>query len=342
MVRANTMVSPGSDAAVIRVKSDSIPGAGNSKDRNGSFPEKILAISVDCNAVQVYLNPYEGAKAAVAECARNLACSGAAPIGTTDNLNFGNPHNPELFWQLKESVRGLAEGCEKFNAPVTGGNVSLYNQNPEGAVDPTPTVAMVGLIEDESHVTTQWFKDEGDAVILLGEAVDDADSLRGLGGSAYLQVLHDVKSGVPPRCDLEAERTLGTTLLGLIHSGLVKSAHDCAEGGLAVALAECCFSELTGRNTPRMMGAEIDLAEITDTRLDALLFGEVMGRIIFTTSELDAVKAVERARLMGVPARRIGMVGGDELKIKTHAGDCACKVAGLHDLWWNAIGNAMT
>ena len=339
MVRANTMVNPGSDAAVIRVKSDSIPGGD---DRNGSFPEKILAISVDCNAVHVYLDPYEGAKAAVAECARNLACSGAVPVGTTDNLNFGNPHNPELFWQLKESVRGLAEGCVAFNAPVTGGNVSLYNQNPEGAVDPTPTVAMVGLIEDESHVTTQWFKDEGDAVILLGETVDDADPLRGLGGSAYLQVLHDVKSGVPPRCDLEAERTLGTTLLGLIQSGLVKSAHDCAEGGLAVAVAECCFSELTARNTPRMMGAEIDLAEFADARLDALLFGESMGRVIITTTELDAVKAVERARLMGVPARRIGTVGGDELKLKTPTGDCACKVAGLHDLWWNAIGNAMT
>jgi phosphoribosylformylglycinamidine synthase len=339
MVRANTMVNPGSDAAVIRVKADSIPGGD---DRNGSFPEKILAISVDCNAVHVYLDPYEGAKAAVAECARNLACSGATPIGTTDNLNFGNPHNPELFWQLKESVRGLAEGCEKFNAPVTGGNVSLYNQNPEGAVDPTPTVAMVGLIEDESHVTTQWFKDEGDAVVLLGEPVDDADPLQGLGGSAYLQVCHDTKNGVPPRCDLEAERTLGTTLLGLIQSGLVQSAHDCAEGGLAVAVAECCFSELTARNTPRMMGAEIDLAEFADHRLDALLFGEAMGRIIITTSELDAVKAVGRARLMGVPARRIGTVGGDELKIKTHAGELACKVAGLHDLWWNAIGNAMT
>ena len=195
--------------------------------------------------MQVYLDPFEGAKAAVAECARNLACSGAVPIGTTDNLNFGNPHNPELFWQLKESVRGLAEGCEVFNAPVTGGNVSLYNQNPDGAVDPTPTVAMVGLIDEESHVTTQWFKDEGDAIILLGEPVDADDPLQGLGGSAYLQVMHAKKTGTPPRCDLPAERTLGTTLLGLIQSGLVKSAHDCAEGGLAVALAESCISNLS-------------------------------------------------------------------------------------------------
>ncbi len=338
MVRNNTIVNPGSDAAVVRVKADSIPGGDN---RNGDFPEKILAISVDCNAVQVYLDPFEGAKAAVAECARNLACSGATPIGTTDNLNFGNPHNPELFWQLKESVRGLAEGCEAFNAPVTGGNVSLYNQNPDGAVDPTPTVAMVGLIEDESHVTTQWFKDEGDAVILLGEPVDADDSLQSLGGSAYLQVMHTQKIGTPPRCDLPSERMLDTTLLGLIQSELVKSAHDCAEGGLAVALAESCISNYEGRNTSRLLGAEIDLSEFKDFRLDALLFGEANGRVLISTSELDAVKTVERAKLMGVTAERIGTVGGETLKIKSTTGEHTWEVSGLHDLWWNSIGKAM-
>ncbi len=341
MVRANTMVNPGSDAAVIRIKGDSIPGGDN---RNGDFPEKILALSVDCNATHVYLDPFEGAKAAVAECARNLACSGATPIGSTDNLNFGNPHNPELFWQLKESVRGLAEGCAAFDAPVTGGNVSLYNQNPEGAIDPTPTMAMVGLIEDAAHVTTQWFKDDGDVIILLGEPVDAEDPLQGLGGSAYLQVLHEQKNGTPPRCDLEIERTLGTTLLGLIQSGLVKSAHDCAEGGLAVAVAECCFSELEGRNTPRFVGADLDLEAIEGERLDALLFGETLGRVVITTSELNSVKAIERAKLMGVPARAIGVVGGEKgaaLKIKSTAGEWSWEVAGLHDRWWNAIDNAM-
>jgi len=344
MVRANTMVNPGSDAAVIRIKADSIPGAGNSKDGNGEFPEKLLALAVDCNATHVYLDPFEGAKAAVAECARNLACSGATPIGSTDNLNFGNPHNPELFWQLKESVRGLAEGCAVFDAPVTGGNVSLYNQNPEGAIDPTPTMAMVGLIEDAAHVTTQWFKDECDAIILLGEPLDAEDVLHGLGGSAFLQVLHDQKTGTPSRCNLETERTLGTTLLGLIQSGLVKGAHDCAEGGLAVALAECCFSELEGRNTPRFIGAEIDLSKLKSERLDALLFGETLGRVVITTSELDSVKAIERAKLMGVPARRIGTVGevkGAALKIKSTTGEWSWEVARLHDLWWNSIDNAM-
>ncbi|MEC8927616.1 MAG: phosphoribosylformylglycinamidine synthase subunit PurL [Verrucomicrobiota bacterium] len=365
MVRNNTMVNPGSDAAVIRVKGDSLPGGD---DRNGDFPEKILAISVDCNAGQVYLDPFEGAKAAVAECARNLACSGAVPLGTTDNLNFGNPHNPELFWQLKEAVRGLAAGCEVFNAPVTGGNVSLYNQNPEGAIDPTPTVAMVGLIEDAAYVTTQWFKDEGDAIILLGAPVAE-DALQGLGGSAFLQVMHDEKNGLPPRCDLEAERTLGTTLVGLIQSGLVKSAHDCAEGGLAVALAEGCISNYTGRNTSTLVGADVNLTtsagaaishpcldgngdlcggavsspdELSrEPRLDALLFGEANGRVVISTAELDAVKAVERARLLGVPAVRIGTVGGDALKIKTPAGEHTWGLSGLHDLWWNSIANAM-
>jgi len=337
MVRANTMVNPGSDAAVIRIKADSVPGG----DQEREFPEKLIALAVDCNATHVYLDAYEGSKAVVAECARNLACSGATPIGTTDNLNFGNPHNPEIFWQLKESVRGLAEGCLVFDAPVTGGNVSLYNQNPEGAIDPTPTVAMVGLIEDEEHVTTQWFKDKGDAVILLGEPVDRGDTLQGLGGSAYLQVIHGQKNGRPPICDLGIERTLGTTLLGLIQSGLVKSAHDCAEGGLAVALAESCFSELHGRNTPCFLGADVDLSDIEGIRGDALLFGELRGRIIISTSDIESLKAVERAKLMGVPARRIGTVGGAQLKIKSAYGEYAWEIAGLHDLWWNSIDNAM-
>mgnify|MGYP001497250877 FL=1 len=337
MVRANTMVNPGSDAAVIRIKADSVPGGDDRED----FPEKLVALAVDCNASHVYLDPYEGSKAAVAECARNLACSGATPIGTTDNLNFGNPHNPELFWQLKESVRGLAEGCTAFDAPVTGGNVSLYNQNPDGAIDPTPTVAMAGLVEEERHVTTQWFKEEGDAVILLGEPADTEDALQGLGGSAYLQVVHEAKTGQPPRCNLEIERTLGTTLLGLIQSDLVKSAHDCSEGGLAVALAECTFSDLEARNTPRFLGAEIDLSTVENVRLDALLFGEIHGRVVITTSELDAVKAVERAKLLGVPAQRIGTVGGKQLKLRTSTGEHHWEVVGLHDLWWNSIGNAM-
>jgi phosphoribosylformylglycinamidine synthase len=298
-------------------------------------------LTVDCNGVYVYLDPYEGGKAAVAEACRNLACSGAVPLGATDNLNMANPHNPELFWQMRESVRGLADGCRAFNAPVTGGNCSLYNQNPDGPIDPTPTVAVVGLVEQPEYVTTQWFKDEGDAIILLGAIVDASDPLLGLGGSAYLQVVHGQKNGSPPRCDLETARTLHTTLLGLIQSGLVKSAHDGSDGGLAVCLAEGCISQLIARETPRLIGAQVDLSAYKDIRLDALLFGETQSRVVITCAPRDAHKVVERAKLMGVPAAAIGKVGGQELVLKTPAGEFKTPVAGLHDAWWNAIARAM-
>jgi phosphoribosylformylglycinamidine synthase subunit PurL len=278
-------------------------------------------------------------------------------------LNYGNPFKPELFWQLKESVRGLADACQAFNAPVTGGNCSLYNQSPAGPIDPTPTVAMVGLIEKPEHITTQWFKDEGDAVILLGEPVDTDDPLLGLGGSAWLQALHGKKTGTPPRCDLEQARTLHTTLLGLIQSGLIKSAHDCSEGGLAVCLAESCISQLVARGTPRLMGATVDLSAVAaprqsaadsseekkaalsrDTatlRLDALLFGETQSRVVITCQPLDAVKVVERAKLLGVPAVPIGRVGGEQLAIKAGTSEVSVPVTELHDRWWNAIARAM-
>lgn len=406
-VRDGSVVLPGSDAAVIRIKADSIPILGSARapraavdasstapsappreesTRDGarsaddgassaapeagalpenSFPEKLIAMTVDCNGGYVYLDPYEGAKAAVAEACRNLACSGAIPLGATDNLNMPSPLKPELFWQIKESVRGLAEGCKAFNAPVTGGNCSLYNQSPAGPIDPTPTISVVGLIEKLEHVTTQWFKDEGDAIILLGDAVE-ATPLQGFGGSAYLQVIHGQKNGSPPRCDLEVAKTLHTTLLGLIQSGLVKSAHDCSEGGLAVALAESCISQLIARDTPRLIGATIDLSAVAapresaanqdqpapgqsaalsrdaaTMRLDALLFGETQSRVVISCKALDAVKVVERAKLMGVPAVQIGKVGGDKLTVKTSSGEFSAPLTELHDAWWNSIARAM-
>ena len=193
MVRDGSVVCPGSDAAVLRIKTDSLPELSGGK----STPEKLIALTSDGNGTYVYLDPYEGGKIVVTEACRNLACSGAVPLGTTDNLNMPSPMKPELFWQIKESVRGLAEACRAFNAPVTGGNCSLYNQSPNGPIDPTPTVVVVGLIEKPEHVTTQWFKDEGDAIILLGEAVDKADPILGLGGSAYLQVDSRQKNRLP-------------------------------------------------------------------------------------------------------------------------------------------------
>ena len=359
MVRDGSVVCPGSDAAVIRIKSDSMPELSNGQPA----PEKFIAMTVDCNGAYVYLDPYEGSKTVVAEACRNLACSGAVPLGVTDNLNFGNPFKPELFWQLKESVRGLAEACKAFNAPVTGGNCSLYNQSPAGPIDPTPTVAIVGIIEKPEYVTTQWFKDEGDAIILLGDVVDVNDLLQGLGGSAYLQVIHGKKTGTPPRCDLETAKTLHTTLLGLIQSGLVKSAHDCSEGGLAVCLAESCISQLVARETPRLIGATVNFSAVAASRrsaadqapeksaalsrdaatvrLDALLFGETQSRVVITCNSLDAVKVVERVRLLGVPAARIGTVGGNKLTIKTATGEFSTPAAELHDAWWNSIARAM-
>ncbi|HVU26955.1 MAG TPA: phosphoribosylformylglycinamidine synthase subunit PurL [Verrucomicrobiae bacterium] len=343
-VRDGSVVLPGSDAAVIRIKGDSIPVMSaelKAKVGGAKISDKLIAMTVDCNGGYVYLDPYEGAKIAVTEACRNLACSGAIPLGATDNLNMPSPLKPELFWQIKESVRGLADGCKAFNAPVTGGNCSLYNQSPAGPIDPTPTISVVGLIEKPEHVTTQWFKDEGDAIILLGDIADANDPLLGLGGSTYLQVVHGQKNGSPPRCDLETAKTLHTTLIGLIQSGLVKSAHDCSEGGLAVALAESCISQLIARDTPRLIGATIDLLQVKDVRLDALLFGETQSRVVISCKLLDAVKVVERAKLMGVPAIQIGKVGGDKLSVKFPNGEFSSPLTELHDAWWNSIARAM-
>ena len=362
MVRDGSAVCPGSDAAVLRIKADSLPESVGRDSIEPKFPEKLIALTADGNGTYVYLDPHEGAKIVMAEACRNLACSGAVPLGTTDNLNMPSPMKPELFWQIKESVRGLAEACRTFNAPVTGGNCSLYNQSPNGPIDPTPTVVVVGLIEKPEHVTTQWFKDEGDSIILLGEPVDAGDPLLGLGGSAYLQAVQGRKTGTPPRCDLETAKTLHTTLVGLIQSGLIKSAHDCSEGGLAVCLAESCISQLVARDTPRLMGATVDfslvgrespraqkseseeksgLDGVSPHRTDALLFGETQSRVVVTCRPLDAVKVIERAKLMGVPAALIGKVGGDQLTIKTSGVEFSVPASELHDAWWNAISRAM-
>jgi phosphoribosylformylglycinamidine synthase len=343
MVRDNTVVGPGSDAAVLRIKTDSIP-SGNGEIR--ATPEKFIAMSVDCNGAYVFLDPYEGGKIAVAEACRNLACSGAVPLGATDNLNFANPHNPELFFQLKESVRGLAEACRHFNAPVTGGNCSLYNQSPNGPIDPTPTVAVVGLIEKAEHITTQYFKDEGDVIILLGDIVDKEDRLQGLGGSAYLQQVHGRKTGTPPPCHLDREKTLHDALRGWIAQGAVKSAHDCSEGGLAVTLAESCISQQVARETPRLIGAEVDLSATPGkdgpaVRLDAQLFGETQSRIVISTTAHNASKILGQAKVLGIPAVNIGKVGGGQLKIKTGQGEFAWDLAELHDLWFHSIARAM-
>src|SRR4030088_3004439 len=230
-VRTGTLVKPGSDAAVFFVR----------------YANKILAATTDCNSLYCALDPREGAKIAVAEAARNLTCSGARPLAVTDNLNFGNPYTPENFWQLREAVEGAAEAWRAFGTPVIGGNVSLYNESPAGVVDPPPSVGLVGVIEKEAHITTQWFKNAGDTIILVGEIGDE------MGASHFLKVCHGRKEGLPPRLDVERELAVQNSVRDLIHTGLVRSAHDCSEGGLAVALAESCF------DPAGLLGAEVSL-----------------------------------------------------------------------------------
>ncbi len=337
-VRDGTVVWPGSDAAVLRLKGDSLPPTSDNREWKG---EKFLALTVDCNGAYVYLDPYEGGKIAVAEAVRNLACSGAVPLGATDNLNFGNPHNPEIFYQLRKSIEGMAEACRAFSTPVTGGNVSLYNQNPRGAIDPTPTVAIVGLIAKREHITTQWFKDEGDAILLLGSIVDELDPLLGLGGSAFLQRVDGVKTGLPPRCYLDDEICLHDLTRTLIAGGLIKSAHDCSEGGLAVALAESCISRQIARNTPRLIGASIELQSPHPVRDEALLFGETQGRIIISIPAEKTEQVLHTASSNGVPAVFLGTVGGNDLTIRSAGATWTWPLEQLHDVWWNSISREM-
>jgi phosphoribosylformylglycinamidine synthase len=320
-VRTGTIVKPGSDAAVFFVR----------------YANKILAATTDCNSVYCALNPREGGKIAVAEAARNLTCSGARPLAVTDCLNFGNPYKPENFWQLREAVEGIAEACRAFGTPVTGGNVSLYNESPAGVVDPTPTVGMVGLIDDEKHVTTQWFKNEGDAIILVGEIGDE------LGGSRYLKVCHGLKVGPAPHVDLTHEIKVQSAVRDLIRGGWVRSAHDCSEGGMAVALAECCF------NPEKLFGAEISVAPASGLRGEedrkrdacATLFNESQSRIIVSVAAEDLDEALSMLRQHEVPFQQLGRVSSNELRIRLNEDEFAWKTADLHDDWFNAIRRAV-
>jgi phosphoribosylformylglycinamidine synthase II len=314
MVRTGTVVRPGSDAAVFHLRE----------------ANKFLAATTDCNSLYCRLDPRAGGRIAVGEAARNLTCSGALPLAVTDNLNFGNPYKPENFWQMREAVEGLAEACRAFATPVIGGNVSLYNESPAGVVDPTPTVAMVGLIEREEWITTQFFKAEGDLVILLGDFGDE------MGGSHFLKVIHGRRAGRPPRLDLAREVALQNALRDLIRGGWVRSAHDCSEGGLAVALAESCF------NPDGSLGARIDLQAAGKRRLDQVLFNETQSRIVISTMPENIVTVLQFMQSRNLPAHRLGTVGGDELRVVVANETLLWPLREIHDDWHDAIANAVS
>jgi phosphoribosylformylglycinamidine synthase len=312
-VRTNTVVGPGSDAAVIRLRGT----------------RKAIAATIDCNGRYAYLNPRRGGRIAVAEAARNLVCSGAQPLAVTDNLNFGNPLKPEVYHQLSEAVRGIAEACTVLQTPVTGGNVSLYNENPRGAIYPTPTIGMVGLIEDVAHVTRSRFAAEGDEIVLLGGNTDE------LGGSEYLKVIHGLVTGDAPAIDLAVEAALQHSLLEAIRAGLVRSAHDCAEGGLAVALAESAMG------SGQALGVDVVLDdELPDA---ALLFGEAQSRVVVSCAGESVDALLDLMRRRRVPAARVGRVGpaGGEFVVRTRAGEIRAPTAELARIYESAIPRRM-
>ncbi|MEW6321582.1 MAG: phosphoribosylformylglycinamidine synthase subunit PurL [Acidobacteriota bacterium] len=314
-VGTNTIAQPGTSAAVVRVKGT----------------PRGIAVSVDCSGRFCYLDPYRGAALAVAESARNVACAGAEPIGATNNLNFGNPERPEIMWQFAEAVRGIGDACRALDIPITGGNVSLYNETEGRAIYPTPVIGVVGLLEDASRVMTRTFKAPGRSVVLLG------DNRGELGGSEYLARLHGLVRGEAPVLDLAGERALQALVVALIREGLVESAHDCSEGGLAVALAECCFDA-------RGLGVEADVAapagEFGALAPYAALFGESASRIVVSTGQGEAV--VDRARSSGVPAAIIGRTGGDRIRLAVDGRPAVdVPVAAAEEAWATAIERLM-
>jgi phosphoribosylformylglycinamidine synthase len=291
MVRTNTIVLAGMGAGVVRIKGTS----------------RALAMSVDGNGRYCYLDPRRGAMLAVAEASRNVACAGATPIGATNCLNFGNPQRPEIMWQLVEAIEGIGEACRALNVPITGGNVSLYNETNGEAIYPTPILGVVGVLDDAAKVLARAFRGEGDDIVLLGESFGE------LGGSEYLKVLHQMVRGVPPALDLDRERRLIALLGTAASAGILRSAHDCSDGGLAVTLAECAFD--TGGigcevNVPADRVAGLASPDI------ATLFGESASRVVVSVRSGDTTVLLRMAADAGVPATLIGKTGGARIAMR--------------------------
>ncbi|MFH1527100.1 MAG: phosphoribosylformylglycinamidine synthase subunit PurL [Bacteroidota bacterium] len=309
MVRTNTIVGPGCDASVIYIKGTN----------------KAISATTDCNGRYVYLNPYEGTKIAVAEAARNIVCSGAVPLAITNCLNFGNPYKPEMYWNFQKAIEGMGDACRFFDTPVTGGNVSFYNESPINAVYPTPVIGMIGLIEDIENITTSYFKNEGDYIFILGEDRDE------IGGSEYLKIVHGLVKGDSPKMDMQIEKDLHTLVLELIGSKVINSAHDISEGGLACALAECCIL-----NLDHPIGAELKIP--IKQRADFTFFSESQSRIIVSVSPEDRNSFEEIAARSKVAFFAAGRTGGNSLKINDQF-DFSTKR--LIEIYYNTISKRM-
>jgi len=313
MVRTNTLVVPGMGAGVVRVKGT----------------RRALALSVDGNGRYVYLDPFAGAQLAVAEAARNVACVGAQPVGATNCLNFGNPERPEIMWQFARAVEGMAAACRALDIPITGGNVSLYNETDGRAVLPTPVIGVVGIVDDASRIVRRAFQREGDAIVLLGSSADE------LGGSEYLKTIHGLVHGSPPALDLAREAALQRLLANGVAQGLIRSAHDCAEGGLAITLAECCFDTGLGARA-EVAAVDAATAEFRDI---ATVFGESASRVVVSVDPQMVDQLADLARQERVPAAIIGRVGGDRIRIVVDGRAVIDEpLAETERIWSNAIG----
>jgi phosphoribosylformylglycinamidine synthase len=304
-VMNNTVILPGADAAVLRIGDT---GRGEVSTRG-------IAASTDCNGRYCYLDPYLGAQIALAEGGRNLACVGAQPAAITDCLNFGNPEKPEVFWTFHEAVQGLADACRYFGIPVISGNVSFYNESFGHAIYPTPAIGMVGVVEDVATVATAAFKQPGDTIVLVGETADE------MGGSEYLKVLHGLVAGRPPALDLELERDVQDVVRAAVRDGLLASAHDCSEGGIAVTLAESCIAGGLGAS----VALDDGLPPI------ASLFSETQSRIVVSVDEENAPEFIDRLLAAQVPYSVIGEVGGSALEIEGVASLGLAEIANIYN-----------
>ena len=314
-VRTNTVLLPGGDASVIRLKET----------------KKALSVKVDCNGRYVYLNPYKGGQIAVCESARNVACTGATPLAITNCLNFGNPYNPEVYYQFSEAIRGIGDACKILETPVTGGNVSFYNQSQDYAVYPTPAIGMLGLIEDVDKVMTSYFKNEGDLILILGKEYDEGSLMNDIGGSEYLNTVHGLTEGNSPDIDAGHERNLNDLVIKLIDEKLVNSAHDISDGGLAVALAECCIMD-----PEKMIGCEIDLSYAG--RKDFHLFAETQGTVIVSADPENLTKISETAKKYSVNIIKAGIIKGNRFKINT---DIDLPLSEISEKYFNSIRSLM-